>query len=164
MKKAIFAAIVAVSVIGCKKAEKRNVTPETYTKESSKEQVLNFSKIENKVDSTLVNLRISGDKAEGKMLWLPDGKDSKVGIIHGNRTENGDWGLIFDYFQEGQPSSDSLLVSLNEKQMIIKNGWEINSQTKVKTELPYLKDTLDKKDTDVIPEYWNKRIEGIFKK
>lgn len=158
----VAAAIISTTIISCNNSKKESNAPEP-----AQQEILNYSKFSKgngMVDSTLVNLVIKDNNVEGKMLWLPDGKDAKVGILHGTKNENGDLNLIFEHFQEGIKSNDSMVIKITSNQMIIKDVWGINPDTKIKTSTPDARDTLEKNAVDVIPKQWNQRLERIFNK
>ncbi|SHM71348.1 hypothetical protein [Chryseobacterium polytrichastri] len=136
----------------------RQVRKDTHTT-SNAEKIYNYIKVDNKTDSTVVQLTIKGKKVKGNMLWLPFEKDSKVGILNGTKNKNGDLNLIFDHYQEGQRSSDSLIVQLTEKSIIIKDVWMTDYKTGLKTEnVPYFRGTLIKTNQNTISNFWIKHL------
>ena len=73
-------------------------------------------------DITEVNLNITSDQVKGTMNWIPDQKDGARGSLAGTVNAAGELDLIYDYIIEGSQQTETKVMKIENKQLMIKHG------------------------------------------
>lgn len=73
-------------------------------------------------DTTTVSLSITGDQVSGKMDWQPYEKDGAHGTLSGKKNANGELELLYSYVIEGSHQTETKVMKIEGKQLLIKKG------------------------------------------
>ena len=73
------------------------------------------------IDSTIVNLEITGDKVTGRMDWIPAQKDSGRGTLEGT-IEGNTVTALYSYTIEGSEQAEEKIFEIRENELAVKVG------------------------------------------
>lgn len=118
----MLALISASLIVSCKNnSEPKAAEATAPTTEAAAGGSMCFLLVENKVDSTKISLKVSGDDVTGEMAWQPHEKDGAIGKLSGKRV--GDTlKLIYDYTIEGSAQQEEKWFLLQGEKLSEGNG------------------------------------------